>query len=238
VYNALLARRALPFIYVLAPTRRPVECLSLLRRLGGAGCSVTMPAKQAVIPALDELVPGAARTGAVNTVTWHEDRAVGYNTDLAAVRALAGDAMGRRALVLGAGGAARAAAAALQDAGARVAVSGRSDGRAGALARELSCGHVSWAERERARFDLLVNATPCGADGASLPLRPASGWRGATVIDAVLGGRPTPLVREARAGGARTRDGIAWWCEQGARQMELLTGAAWCPDEIEEVARA
>jgi 3-phosphoshikimate 1-carboxyvinyltransferase len=200
-----------------------------------------MPAKASLVPHMDRLCPPAERLQALNTVQLCGGERVGSNTDAPALGRLLEEAgiRDRGALVLGAGGAAAAAALALQELGCEVTVTGRTPRRAEALARRLGCGAAPWSRRAAGARDaaVLVNATPLGADGVTDPLPPGlSGetWRDAVVLDAVLGagGCGTPLLRRAAAGGARTIDGMQWWRRQGALQLELLTGHAATTEEL------
>jgi 3-dehydroquinate dehydratase/shikimate dehydrogenase len=223
-YNALLAARGAPFIYLPVPTERPVETLALLEALGFAGVSVTMPAKEALLERVHALMASAARAGAINTVRLCHGRRVGLNTDVAAVRLLLSDLGGARALVLGAGGAARAAVVALLEQGCSVAVSSRSAERARSLGAALPVASVPWEERDRTPFDVLVQATPCGADGVADPMPPGVEWAGRTVLDMVLVPRASPLLVRVARGGGRAIAGIEMWLRQGALQLSALTG--------------
>jgi 3-dehydroquinate dehydratase / shikimate dehydrogenase len=232
VYNRLFAARGAPFIYLPVVTALPGEILTVLEELGFAGVSVTMPAKQALCAELAELVPPADRVGAVNTIRLDGGRRVGLNTDVAAVRTLLAPHRGGRALVLGTGGAARAAIVALHELGCAVGVAGRSAARTCALGEELGAAAVPWAERGRTAFDVLVQATACGADGRGDPMPAAVDWAGRAVLDMVLTAQASPLLGRAARGGARVITGIEMWLLQGARQIELLTGLAVQPEEL------
>ena len=232
VYNRLFAERGAPFIYLPVVTALPVETLAVLEELGFDGVSVTMPAKRALCAVLDALVPPADRVGAVNTVLLRGGARIGLNTDVDAVRTLLGPHRGGSALVLGTGGAARAAIVALQGLGCAVGVSGRSAAQCGVLGEELGAEAVPWAERGRSAFDLLVQATACGADGSGDPMPAEVDWTGRTVLDMVLSAQATPLLARAARGGARVIGGIEMWLLQGARQMALLTGLAVEPEDL------
>jgi 3-phosphoshikimate 1-carboxyvinyltransferase len=242
VYNEVFARRGLPLIYLPVVTRRPAQTLELLAELGFGGCSVTMPAKRELAAAAGiTLDATATRLGAVNTIRLGpEGTRAGSNTDAPAVRQILDEAgaAGRDALVLGAGGAAAAAVDALQALGCPVTLCGRDPGRTAALARRLGCATTGWEVRgDLAQYAVLVNATPCGADGASDPLPPSLAdevWSDTVVLDAVQrsNGALTPLLCRARSGGARVIDGRAWWTRQGALQMETLAGCRLAADEL------
>ena len=192
-----------------------------LRAAGFAGLNVTLPHKQAVMALCDRVEASGLRAGAVNTLVFGADGVVGSNTDgagfLASLRASSVDPVGR-ALLLGAGGAARAIAAALLGAGAAVTVANRTRGRAEDLAAALPGVHViSWAERGAALADqaLLVNTTQLGMTGQlplDMPLDKAA--PGLVVADIVYAPLETPLLARARAAGLRTVSGIGMLLHQ------------------------
>jgi 3-dehydroquinate dehydratase/shikimate dehydrogenase len=198
--------------------RIPLDDASLLREVVEAmelrGVSVTIPHKEAV--EVDERDEAAREIGAVNTVLVRDGRLVGYNTDGPAVLEAVGDVRGRRALVLGAGGAGRAVAWALRRGGAEVAVANRTPGRGGAT--------VPWAERGRVPADLVANATSVGMNSDESPF-PGEAWKkGMRAFDAVYTPRETRFLREARAAGAETTDGEEMFRRQAALQFRLFTG--------------
>jgi shikimate dehydrogenase len=188
---------------------------------GFAGVNVTIPHKQAVIELCDELSDEARRAGSVNTVLVRDGGLRGETTDGAGLLWALGEVEPADALVLGAGGAARAAVTALADAGWRVAVSARR--REGAAA--LGVGVEPWPPRKGAR--LVVNATPRGQqDAGTVPL-PAELITPETIVcDLAYRGdlTPTPLVQAAAARGARAVDGLDVLVGQGIVAFELFTG--------------
>jgi len=188
---------------------------------GFAGVNVTIPHKQAVIELCDELSDEARRAGSVNTVLVRDGGLRGETTDGAGLLWALGEVEPADALVLGAGGAARAAVTALADAGWRVAVSARR--REGAAA--LGVGVEPWPPRKGAR--LVVNATPLGQqDAGTVPL-PAELITPETIVcDLAYRGdlTPTPLMQAAAARGARAVDGLDVLVGQGIVAFELLTG--------------
>lgn len=236
VYNRLLASRALPFCYLPVTTCRPVESLELLEHLGFGGLSVTMPAKAAIAKVVHELRGPARALGAVNTVLLRDSRRVGLNTDAPAVAQLLAPQRARSALVLGAGGAALAAAAALVELGCPLSVSARRRQAARRVAARFGGRVVPWECRDTDPFEVLVNATACGTVGDQDPMPGDIAWSGRTVLDAVLSPRPTALLRRARDGGADVFDGLAWWVHQGALQIEALCGQRIAPSELRQLA--
>ena len=218
-----------------------------------AGFNVTLPHKQTVIPFLREIDEVARAIGAVNTVFREGDRLVGTNTDaIGLVRALEDEGVriaGARALVLGAGGAARAAVVGLRDAGAEsVAIVARRPEAAAALASALArprFAPTAHAPSEIARLaptiDLLIQATsaPLGPDAelfaVSIPLRSLP--KSAIVMDLVYRPRITALLRHAREEGLRVVDGTGMLVHQGASALSRWLQVA-APVEVMRSALA
>ncbi|HWG08472.1 MAG TPA: shikimate dehydrogenase [Solirubrobacteraceae bacterium] len=207
---------------LFAPTTRA------LGPAGFVGANVTIPHKGAALALADSAGPEAAAIGAANTLNFAEDGSIAAeNTDAPGLIAAIGEPLkGRRALVLGAGGSARAAVWALLGAGAaEVLIWNRTRERALALARELGGAAVS--EPEAA--DVLVNCTavglsPAAGELAQLGLTAALLGRFETVVDLVYGEGATELLATARAQGARVVDGLEVLVAQGALSFQLWTG--------------
>jgi 3-dehydroquinate dehydratase/shikimate dehydrogenase len=205
------------------------ELLNLARELPLSGLSVTMPLKQLVLPFLANSDPLTAKLGACNTIRMGADgKLYGFNTDVAGIvrplekRLNLKDA---RVLVLGAGGAARAAVYGLVEKGSHVAVWSRNETSAKELA--ASAGAVTITTRQIAEtpFDVLINATPCGMTGNPHPLPIEDNkWKARLVFDLVYNPLDTPLLQAARARGVATIQGYEMFVHQGARQFELWTG--------------
>lgn len=224
-----LERYAIDGAYVplAVPPGRGAEALRALPALGFRGCNVTVPHKETAARTVDRLDPTAARMGAVNLVVVAEDGLLeGRNTDgygfLANLRAgVPGwTAAGGPAVVLGAGGAARAVAVSLLDDGApEVRLVNRTPERAEALARELggAITVVPWVSRETALDGaaLLVNTTTQGMAGQpALELRLDALPPEAVVTDCVYAPLATPLLDAARARGHRVADGLGMLLHQ------------------------
>ena len=239
LHNAAFTALGLDWVYVAfpVPEGRAPEALAGVRALGIEGLSVTMPHKGAVAAAVDRLTPVAGRLGAVNTVVREGDELVGESTDgpgfLDALRLDLGfDPAGKRCLVLGAGGAARAVVLALAQAGAaQVVVVNRTPAR-GQEAAELA-GRVgrTGAAGEAASVELVVNATPVGMTGSgqapgALPggIDPSDLGPGQLVVDLVYEPRLTPLLRAAEARGATTAGGLGMLVHQAGHAFRLWTG--------------
>jgi shikimate dehydrogenase len=219
--NAAFGELGLDWRYLKLPVspERFDETLVALAGSGYLGANVTIPHKVAAHDLADELSDAARSIGAVNTLTLRDGRIAGDNTDAGGLLDAIGEPLPGTALVLGAGGAARAAAWALAQAGADVTVWSRTSERSAELAAELGVGH---SERP-GPSELLVNATSVGLrPGDSLDGLPLVDAR--VVVDLVYGAGPTPVVRWAEERGARVVDGLEVLVRQGARSLQLWTG--------------
>jgi shikimate dehydrogenase len=199
-----------------------------------AGANVTIPYKQAVMDQLDTIDAEALRARAVNAIVNDNGRLGGYNTDIAAIRAalasVEAESRGLKAVILGAGGAARASAVALE--GAHITFVTRHPDTADVPGRTVKWGDAAAAKVTR-EADLLVNATPLGRRD-EMPLRPAALPKEGAVIDLVYVAGGTPLVRKARSLGLRTADGWEVLLAQGASSFELWTGKSAPVDAMRE----
>jgi shikimate dehydrogenase len=197
------------------------EAIRGLAALGFAGANVTIPHKSAVIPFCDEVDATALRAQSVNTLVVRDGRVLGSSTDgLAVTQAVRAE--GERALLLGAGGAARAVAVALAEAGADVVVSARRDEQARELAALCGGTTAAWPPRGDG-FGILLNSTPLKAVAVVAP------QPGQQVVDLAYNrdGSPTALVVAAHAAGCETVvDGAAVLVGQGAASFERWTGCA------------
>ena len=217
------------------------DAMRALRALNMRGINLTIPHKVAVLPYLDEISPAARLMGAVNTVVREGGRLIGENTDgkgfLRSLREDAGaDPAGKRVLLLGAGGAARAIAVELALAGAaRIAVANRTAQRGQALVDLLRDGAGAAADllpwsgplSIPADVDILVNATSIGLF-PNVADRPEIDYDaiapGAIVCDVIHNPPSTPFLREADRRGARALDGLGMLVYQGAIGFKLWTG--------------
>jgi shikimate dehydrogenase len=234
MHNAALAEVGLAdwrYQHLPVPPVLFAETVRGLPAAGFAGANVTIPHKEAALALADEASDVARAIGAANTLTFVGSRVLADNTDAPGfIAALGASPHGRRALVLGAGGSARAVAWALREGGAaEVMVWNRSAARAEVLARSLGIRAVPRPEPA----DVLVNCTPVGLartdaadDGHALKeleLRADEMDTYASVVDLVP--RPeTPLLRAGRACGVETIDGLAVLVHQGALSFERWTG--------------
>jgi len=226
--NSALHAKHVNAVYVPCETNKLADFLVLARRLKFSGFSVTMPYKTAVIRELDWVDPLASEIGACNTVAVQHGKWMGWNTDAAAVVEVLAKRLrlaGSRALILGAGGAARAAAYALRAEGAEVLISARRQTAAQRLARSISARVIAWGAIDGLDVDALINATPVGmsphVDALPTDLQRL---RARVVFDMVYHPLETRLLADARRRGLTAISGIEMLVSQGARQFEIWTG--------------
>ena len=227
MHNAAFAALGVDAVYVPLETADVDDLLTAADALPVAGISVTAPLKQACARRCATVDALSAQTGAVNTLGRSADGWHGRNFDVAAFlhttrsdAASAGRA--ERALVLGAGGAARAVVAALVSRGLTVTVAGRTPGVVESLAAAL--GATGREVPRRRDVDLLVNATPVGAwpEAAATPIDAAS-IRARVVYDLVYNPVETTLLRQSRGGGAAVISGLEMLVDQACQQSGYWT---------------
>lgn len=236
IHSAAFRQVGMDWVYLAWPVEPPDlgDAIAGLRALGGLGANVTMPHKETVMAHLDELSGDARVVGAVNTIQRIGRRLVGHNTDVDGFRHFlegdAGlDAAGTRALILGAGGAARAVVRALDGLGAaEIAVAARDVDKGSklvSLATRASGRALTWdkATTTAGSFDMVVNATPVGT-GSGDPLPNVEWSSGQVVVDLVYDPPSTSLVERARAGGAHAWGGIGMLVHQAAASFQIWTG--------------
>ena len=236
----------------------PADFAGLVRALPGrgfAGVNVTIPHKEAALAVAGDASEAAREIGAANTLSFTGGSIRADNTDGHGILAALPKApRGRSALVLGAGGSARAVAWALSGAGASVDVWNRTQARADQLVRDLAGAAAEASEdapmlapisSEQVRtsdYQLIVNCTAVGlADDESdpfeaLPLDPAR-LHGVALVDLVYGHNDTELVRRARELGADVIDGVEVLIRQGAESLRIWTGKEAPLDVMREAAR-
>jgi shikimate dehydrogenase len=228
--SAAFAEMGIAASYGACQTEDAAEAVRRFREMGLCGASVTLPFKETIIPLLDEVDRDARKIGAVNTLVLRNGRLEGYNTDgPGLVRDLEewmGVLSGKSFVVLGAGGAARAALFSIARAGGTPIVVNRSARRAEELASHFGCGWVPMAEIGRLRADCLINSTPVGMypEAERTPLPKSELDRFSHVMDMVYNPLQTRLLREAEATGCAVRSGVGMFVHQGAEQFRLWTG--------------
>lgn len=255
IQNAMIRALGLDYIYLCqhVPRGETARWLACARFSGYAGFNATMPHKEALVGQVDELDEDAALFGAVNTVCIRDGRAVGYNTDGAGfLRSLAGagiDPAGRRVLVLGAGGAAKAVALKLARQGAEVLVCNRTLEKAQALCALDGAGRMRAYGFDRdtlrdlaAAADLAVNCTSLGMRGTAGQfeefsfldaLRPE-----APVCDLIYAPAETELLRQAKLRGHPTMNGMGLLIHQAILALEQFTGQELDSARMEAVVRS
>lgn len=230
MHNAAFADRGIDAVYLafdVAPENLGAA-IAGARAIGIRQLAVSIPHKEMVTAHLDEVDRVAREIGAVNTVTLKAGRLEGTNTDwIGAVRALERERelKGLRAVVLGAGGAARAVVYGLQQRGAVVTILNRTAERAHALADALGAsGAGTLDDLARSPHDILVNTTAVGLRNDASPIAAESISPDSVVMDAVYDPEETRLLRDARSRGARIVPGKWMLVYQAAEQFEAWTG--------------
>ncbi len=228
--NAAFQAKHVNAAYLPCQTAHIRDFLIFARRMKFQGFSVTMPYKRAIIAHLDWLDPLATRIGACNTVAIQRGKWMGWNTDAAAVAEVLAKRLrlaGSRILILGAGGAARAAAYALRAERAELFIMARRDAAAERLAKKVSAQALPWNGGDNLDIDTVVNATPVGmpphTEATPIDL---SRLRVRVVFDMVYYPLETRLLAEARGRGLTAISGLEMLVAQGARQFEIWTGLA------------
>ena len=205
------------------------DLLTVVRDLPLDGVAVTMPLKQEVLPHLANMDPLTGKIGACNTLrTGADGKLYGFNTDVAGVVRPLERRMrlkGARILVLGAGGAARAAVFGLVEQGSEVYIVNRTHEKAVALARKAKAHVLKQNVLARQRFDAIINTTPCGMTGIKqqLPIK-ENELNASLVFDMVYTPLETPLLKLAKSRGLAVVSGLEMFVQQGARQFEIWTG--------------
>jgi shikimate dehydrogenase len=221
------------------------EVVRALAKAGFAGANVTIPHKQAAFAVCDKVAPAALRAGAVNTLVFTQGAIEGSNTDGAgflANLAAHGVSPTGPALVLGAGGAARAIGAALQDAGAAVTFCNRTAERAAEMAEALGANTLPWADREAAlkTFSLLVNTTSLGmVNHPPLQMALDAAAPELVVADIVYAPLETKLLADAKARGLKAVPGLGMLLHQAVPGFAAWFGVTpVVDDEIYRIVAA
>jgi 3-dehydroquinate dehydratase / shikimate dehydrogenase len=206
-----------------------------------SGLSVTMPAKESIMPMLDSVDPTAQSIGAVNTVVEEDGKWVGYNTDcsgaIAALEACT-SLKDKNILILGAGGTAKAIGYGIKENGGKLTITyNRNKEKGENLAKELGCELIHCRDAGTQSIDILINCTPVGMN-PNINESPflARGFKeGMVVFDSVYNPLETKLLREAKIAGCKVIPGSELFINQAARQFELFTGQTAPIDTIREV---
>ena len=237
--NTAFRRETVNAVYLALQTSKADDLFKLAKEIPIQGLSVTMPLKEDIIPLLERTDPLSAKIGAVNTVLRAQDgKFYGFNTDVAGIvgplerRLSLKDA---KVLVLGAGGAARAAVFGCRDKGAEVWILNRTPETAQKLARQAGAKTIKREAVAKMGFDVIINATPIGMTGQKgAALLGPEDLTARIVFDLVYNPIETPLLKMARQKGLTAISGVEMFVQQGARQFEIWTGK---PAPEEEMLR-
>jgi len=228
IMNTALRRENVNGVYLPLHAKTLKDLIRCVRDIPLHGLSVTMPYKQAIIPHLDNTDAHTTKIGACNTVVRGQDgKLYGFNTDAAGVvrpleQRLAIE--GAKVLVLGAGGAARAAVFGLKERGAEVWILNRTSLKAQKLARQAKARTIKRADLRRIAFDVIINATSVGMGNTrDCPLKDEE-IQARVVFDMVYNPVETHLLQAARAKGIAVIPGVEMFVQQAARQFEIWTG--------------
>lgn len=215
--------------------------------LGFSGWNVTIPHKEPIVSLLDTLTPEARRAGAVNTVKIDEGQRIGHNTDGAGfVRSVEGELNGfqaKKAVLLGAGGAAKGIALALAEQGMELHILNRTPEKARELVQVIqhwggtaTAGEFApgdWLED----VDLVVQTTSLGLLNESFPFSIHGISKRALVVDIIMNQRETAFLREAKGLGCRTQNGLGMLLYQGALAWEFWLGGKAPVEEMRQALK-
>lgn len=229
MHNAAFQHLGLNKVYIPFPAVDAGSAIQGFKALGIRGASVTIPHKQSVIPFLDAIDPVAAKIGAVNTLVIDDGVVFGANTDWLGANAALKQLTplgGKKVLLLGAGGSARAIGFGLLEEGAELTLASRTPATGQALAEALGCPWMPLASVSGFAADILINATSVGmgksAGTSPVPKEMLADFT--LVMDIVYAPLETTLLLDAHAAGCKTINGLAMLLYQGVAQFERWTG--------------
>jgi len=228
IMNTALRRENVNGVYVSLHAKTIKDLMHCIREIPLHGLSITMPYKQAVLEYLDNTDAHTAKIGACNTIVRGQDgKLYGFNTDIAGILRPLEQRItieNAKVLVLGAGGAARAAVFGLKERGADVAILNRTSAKAQKLARQAKARTIKRADLKKSVFDVIINATPVGMGSTrDCPLKDEE-IQAKVVFDMVYDPVETRLLQVARAKGIAVIPGVEMFVHQAARQFEIWTG--------------
>jgi 3-dehydroquinate dehydratase/shikimate dehydrogenase len=228
IMNTALHRENVNGVYLALHAKTLKDLIHCVREIPLHGLSITMPYKQAILPHLDNTDAHTTKIGACNTVVRGQDgKLYGFNTDIAGIIRPLEQRLSienAKVLVLGAGGAARAAVFGLKERGAEVWILNRSAVKAQKLARQAKARTIKRADLRKIAFDVIINATPVGMGNTrDCPLKDEE-IQARVVFDMVYDPVETHLLQVARAKGIAVIPGVEMFVQQAARQFEIWTG--------------
>ncbi|MBZ5507497.1 MAG: shikimate dehydrogenase [Acidobacteriia bacterium] len=227
--NAGFRRENVNAVYLALHAKSMEDLMACVQDIPIAGLSITMPYKEQIVKELDKSDPWTTKIGACNTTVRSQDgKLYGFNTDVNGVvrpLELRIRLQGARILVLGAGGAARAAVFGLKERGAEVSILSRTAAAAQKLAKQARAKAINKTMLKKLEFDVIINATPAGMEGNRDPL-PLSEQelKAKYFFEMVYTPAETKMMKMARARGMHVIPGSEMFVQQGARQFEIWTG--------------
>lgn len=240
IHNAALASQEIDARYLpfQVPSEDLQQFIEACPELGIRGLSVTIPHKEAALDLMTRAEAAASGIGAINTILFDGCERVGYNTDYRAAMECVSSVFGsqggvddqpwggKSALILGAGGVARAIAWGLHKKGVAVSITSRTHSRAHALAEWVGGTEIAWERRHEPKVDLLVNCTPVGMhpDLDSTPFLAEALNPETVVFETIYNPERTLLIKDAHQVGCRTISGVEMFVRQAAYQYRLFTG--------------
>ena len=228
IMNTAMRRENVNGVYLPLHAKTLKDLIRCVREIPLHGLSITMPYKQAILPYLDNTDAHTTKIGACNTVVRGQDgKLYGFNTDAAGVVRPLEQRLSiesAKVLVLGAGGAARAAVFGLKERGAEIWILNRTSLKAQKLARQAKARTIKRADLRKIAFDVIINATPLGMGNTrDCPLKDEE-IQARVVFDMVYDPVETHLLQVARARGIAVIPGVEMFVQQAARQFEIWTG--------------
>jgi 3-dehydroquinate dehydratase/shikimate dehydrogenase len=237
--NTAFRRENVNAVYLALHAKTLDDLLACVRDIPLHGLSITMPYKESIVKHLDNCDTHTTRVGACNTVVRGPDgKLYGFNTDVAGVvRPLEQRLQleNAKVLVLGAGGAARAAVFGLKERGAEVYILNRTPAPAQKLARQAHARQARRPDLKKMAFDVIINATPVGMVGSKDSPLGENEINARYLLEMVYSPADTPLVRMAQAKGVQIISGAEMFVHQAARQFEIWTGKPAPLDEMKRV---
>ena len=228
MHNTVMRKTGIKGIYLKFDVKDLEHIEDVIRDYGIRGVNITIPYKTGILDHMDIVDKDAEAVGAVNTVLNDNGKLIGYNTDIIGIdRAMQFaefDPNGRRALIMGSGGAARACAYVLRKRGCRVTIVGRNQDTVQSICKDLGCDTRPKESVSVLMHDLIVNCTPVGMYGdGDYPINICQITRHHTVFDMIYGAE-TELIKQAKRVGAGIVSGEDMLALQGAESMEIWTG--------------
>ena len=244
IFNSAFKRDGINAIYVPILIDDISKIKDVIDVLGISGAAVTIPHKEGVIKYLDELDDASSTIGAVNTIVVRDGKLVGYNTDVSAVDIISDtikckfgvNPKGKDALVIGAGGTARAIVYRLVESGAIVTIANRTPEQAKMLAEEFGCNYLMLGDVLELNADIVVNATSVGMypDKDNSPIDRRIFRKNTIVLDCVYTPKKTRFLRDAKKAGATIIYGTDMFIRQASLQYRYFTGKSLSPQILKK----